>query len=91
MVSRTAAVPYFRFFYYFRYLWFLSLGTGLLQVEPFATTMVVHKEVHLKDNSLIQFPLMGIAPQPSPFDEIDAPNTFPRGNLTSVNSMVWEG
>jgi hypothetical protein len=69
----------------------MSAGTGSLQVEPFATTMVVHKEVHLKDESLIQFPLMGIAPQPSPFDEIDAPNTFPRGNLTSVHSMFWEG
>jgi hypothetical protein len=66
-------------------------GTGSLQVEPFATNIVVHKEVLLMNESLIQFPLIGIAAQPSSFDELDAPNTFPRGNFTSLNNFVWMG
>jgi hypothetical protein len=62
-----------------------------LQVEPYATKIIVHKEVHLKDQSLIQFPLIGIAAQPSSFDRLDAPNTFPRGNFTSLKNFLFEG
>ena len=69
----------------------VSVGTGSLQVEPYATTMVIFKEVYLKDQSIIQFPLIGIAAQPTPYDVLDAPGTFPRGNMTSVDSFIWEG
>jgi hypothetical protein len=69
----------------------LMQKTGELQVNPFSTTIVVQKEVYLKDESLIQFPLIGIAAQASVFDEQDAPDSSPRGVLTSIGTMRWEG
>lgn len=69
----------------------LIKGTGQLEVQPFSTTIVVHEEVYLKDRSIIQFPLIGIAAQASPFDRSDAPDTSPRGTLTSTGTMRWEG
>ena len=69
----------------------LIQGTGQLEVQPFSTTILVHDEVRLKDESIIQFPLIGIAAQASPFDRSDAPDTSPRGNLTATGTMRWEG
>ena len=69
----------------------LMQNTGELQVNPFSTTILVKKEVYLKDQSLIQFPLIGIAAQASLFDEQDAPDLSPRGNLTATGIMRWEG
>jgi hypothetical protein len=69
----------------------LIQGTGSLEVQPFSTTILVHKEVYIKDQSMIQFPLIGIAAQASPFDRADAPDSSPRGNLTSTGTMRWEG
>jgi hypothetical protein len=69
----------------------LIQGTGQMEVQPFSTTILIHEEVHLKDQSIIQFPLIGIAAQASPFDRSDAPDTSPRGNLTATGTMRWEG
>ncbi len=66
-------------------------GNGKLIVEPFSTKIIIFKMVYLKDQSLIQFPLIGIAAQASPFDRADAPDSSPRGNLTSTETMIWEG
>lgn len=66
-------------------------NTGQLQVEPFSTTILVHQTVQLEDQATIQFPLIGIAAQSSPFDEQDAPDTSPRGRLTSTGTMIWNG
>jgi hypothetical protein len=65
--------------------------TGELQVNPFSTTIKIKKEVYLRDQSLIQFPLIGIAAQASLFDEQDAPDSSPRGNLIAEGIMRWEG
>lgn len=69
----------------------LLTGTGVLEVQPFSTTVLVHKEVRLTGDCLIQFPLIGIAAQASTFDSSDAPDTSPRGNFTATGVMVWEG
>lgn len=66
-------------------------SVGELQIEPFSTTIVVNQEVHLKDSGLIQFPLLGISAQASPYDRQDAPDTSPRGNLTATGIMRWDG
>lgn len=65
--------------------------TGELIVNPFSTTIQVFKEVHLKDQSLLQFPLIGIAAQASLFDAQNAPDSSPRGILISNGTMRWEG
>lgn len=69
----------------------LMQNTGVLEVQPFSTTIVVNQEVELKDQCLIQFPLIGIATQASPFDQADAPDNSPRGNLTATGIMRWNG
>jgi len=66
-------------------------NTGELQVNPFSTTILVNNGVHLKDQGLIQFPLIGIAAQASLFDEQDAPDPAPRGNLISTGIMRLDG
>jgi len=66
-------------------------NTGVLEVNAFSTTILVHNGVHLREQSLIQFPLIGIAAQASLFDEQDAPDPSPRGNLTSTARMKWDG
>ena len=38
--------------------------------------------------SLVQFPLLGIAAQASPFDEQDAPDSTPRGSFNAISTMV---
>jgi hypothetical protein len=69
----------------------LMTNTGELQVNPFSTTIVIKKEVWLRDQSLIQFPLIGIAAQASLFDEQDAPDSSPRGNMIVQGNMRWDG
>jgi hypothetical protein len=64
---------------------------GQLDIQPFSTTIIVKKQVHFKDNCNIQFPVTGSAAQPSNFDEGDAPDESPRGNLTATDVMTWEG
>ena len=65
--------------------------TGALIVFPFSTNIVIYDDVYLRDESLIQFPLIGVAAQASLFDEQDAPDPAPRGILTSNKTMRWEG
>lgn len=69
----------------------LIQNTGKLSVEPSSTEIVVHRMVELKDQCVIQFPLLGVASQASPFDEQDAPDTSPRGSFTATGVMKWEG
>jgi hypothetical protein len=69
----------------------LIKGTGVLEVQPYSTSIIVNKGVVLKDQSLIQFPLIGIAAQASTFDSADAPDTSPRGKLDSNGDMYWYG
>jgi hypothetical protein len=64
---------------------------GVLQIQPFSTTMLINKEVLLKDNSTIRFPDIGIATQPSPSDRRDAPDNSPRGNFTVKGIMKFYG
>ena len=45
----------------------------------------------LRDQCLLQFPMMGIAAQPSNSDRPDAPDATPRGTLNAVDSMYWAG
>eukprot|EP00981_Chlorochromonas_danica_P009021 scaffold2421_cov171-Ochromonas_danica.AAC.11 len=66
-------------------------GEGRLEVQPFSTTVVVHQTVELTGNSSIQFPLIGIAAQASPFDSSDAPDSSPRGNFTATGTMLFYG
>jgi len=69
----------------------LIQNTGKLSVEPSSTAIVVHNVVQLRDSSSIEFPLLGIAAQASPFDEQDAPDTSPRGSFTATGIMRWDG
>lgn len=66
-------------------------GDGKLQIEPYSTSIIVYGEVIFKDDCLLQFPMMGIAAQASNSDRPDAPDPTPRGSLTAVNTMQWEG
>lgn len=59
----------------------LMKNRGILQVQPFSTTINIHKEVQLRDDCMIQFPDIGTAAQPSTFDEPDAPDRSPHGNF----------
>ena len=43
----------------------------------------------MKDNSMIKFPEIGIAEQPSPSDLLDAPDNSPRGNFTVYDTMIF--
>ena len=64
---------------------------GKLQVQAFSTTIIVKKEVWLKDNCNVQFPVTGSAAIPSNFDAPDAPDLSPRGNFTATEIMKYEG
>jgi hypothetical protein len=64
---------------------------GKLQIEPYSTNIIVYGVVYFKDDSLLQFPMMGIAANPSNSDRPDAPDVNPRGSLTAVDLMRWEG
>jgi len=66
-------------------------NTGMLSVEPASTEIVVHNGVQMSNSSIIQFPLLGIAAQATPFDELDAPDTSPRGTFTVTGVMRWFG
>lgn len=66
-------------------------GEGQLLVEPWSTNIKVNKVVHFKDNCLLQFPMIGTAAQPSVYDTLDAPDLSPRGVLTAIDVMKWEG
>jgi hypothetical protein len=66
-------------------------GDGTLEIQPYSTNIIVYGDVIFKDDCLLQFPMMGIAAQPSNSDRPDAPDETPRGTLTSVNDMRWEG
>jgi hypothetical protein len=55
--------------------------TGELIVEPFSTQFYVTELVQLKDNCLLQFPMIGTTAQPSIDDLVGAPDPSPRGNL----------
>mmetsp|Transcript_32731 Transcript_32731/g.47252 ORF Transcript_32731/g.47252 Transcript_32731/m.47252 type:complete len:417 (+) Transcript_32731:3-1253(+) len=65
--------------------------TGQLIVEPYSTQITILKEVILMDECLVQFPLLGIAAQASPFDEQDAPDKTPRGSFNAKSTMIWAG
>lgn len=69
----------------------LIQGTGELRVEPLETRITVDKTVQFKDECLVQFPMIGIAAQPSLYDTIDAPDISPRGSLTATNIMRFGG
>lgn len=69
----------------------LIQNVGTLQVEPFSTTIIVHKEVHLKDSCSVIFPMIGIAAQAAPSDRQDAPDSSPRGNFTVSGIFRWDG
>lgn len=66
-------------------------GDGTLEIQPYSTNIIVYGDVVFKDQCLLQFPMMGIAAQPSNSDRPDAPDETPRGTLTAVNNMRWEG
>lgn len=66
-------------------------GDGTLEIQPYSTNIIVYGEVIFRDQCLLQFPMMGIAAQPSNSDRPDAPDSTPRGTLTAVDSMLWEG
>lgn len=65
--------------------------SGKLVVEPQSTTILVKQEVYFKDSSFLQFPLLGIADQSTPFDGADFPDTSPRCTLNATDIMRWEG
>lgn len=69
----------------------LISNTGLLQVEPFSTKILVEKEVIFTGNSILQFPMIGVAAQASNSDSRDAPDASPRGSLTAKGIMRWNG
>lgn len=69
----------------------LIQGTGELRVEPLETTITVDRTVEFKDECVVQFPMIGIAAQPSLYDTADAPDISPRGALTASNIMRFAG
>jgi hypothetical protein len=66
-------------------------NNGILQVEPTSTKIDVYNEVVFRDNSLLQFPMIGTAAQASNSDAADAPDPSPRGVLTAHGIMRWDG
>ena len=64
---------------------------GRLQIEPYSTNIVVYGEVILKDECMLQFPMIGTAAQPTNSDKPDAPDPSPRGSVTAVNLLTWLG
>jgi len=64
---------------------------GRLQIEPYSTNIVVYGEVLFKDECVLQFPMIGTAAQATNSDRPDAPDTTPRGTLTAVDLMTWNG
>jgi hypothetical protein len=69
----------------------LISNKGLLEVEPFSTKILVQKEVVFQDQCTLQFPMIGTAAQSSTSDSLDAPDTSPRGSLTALGIMRWNG
>lgn len=65
--------------------------SGQLIVEPQSTVIQVESDVHFKDNCLIQFPVLGIAAQSTPFDGPDFPDTSPRCTLNATRILRWDG
>jgi hypothetical protein len=66
-------------------------GNGRLVVEPQSTTIAVDADVIFRDNAFVQFPVLGIATQSTPFDGLDFPDTSPRCTLNASKVMRWEG
>lgn len=64
---------------------------GQLIVEPQSTTIQVESDVYFRDSSFIQFPVLGIAAQSTPFDGLDVPDTSPRCTLNATKVMHWDG
>lgn len=64
---------------------------GRLQIEPYSTNVVVYGEVLFKDECVLQFPMIGTAAQATNSDRPDAPDTTPRGSLTAIDLMTWNG
>ena len=62
-----------------------------IKVEPLSTNIVVQGTATIGDNSVIQFPEVGTAEVPGPYDKIDAPDASPRGNITFSNILYWNG
>ena len=69
----------------------LIKNTGSLQVEPFSTKIVVNKTVVFQDDSILQFPMIGVAAQAANSDSQDAPDSSPRGSLEALGGMYWNG
>ena len=65
--------------------------TGSLQVRPWSTSIIVDKVVEFRDQCKIQFPVIGIAAQPSMSDRFDAPDDSPRGKLVAVKMLKFFG
>jgi len=65
--------------------------SGKLVVEPQSTTIIVNQEVLFRDQSFLQFPLLGIANQATPFDGADFPDKSPRCTLNATDIMRWDG
>ena len=60
-------------------------------IVPYRTSTYssIHTYIHTyMHSSLVQFPLLGIAAQASPFDEQDAPDSTPRGSFNALSTMV---
>lgn len=64
---------------------------GLLQIEPFSTNMLVYNGLELYDDSVIQFPEIGMATQPTSSDRPDAPDLSPRSNMTIIGLFQYDG
>lgn len=69
----------------------LIQGTGALRVEPLETSIVIDKTVEVKDDCIVQFPMIGIAAQPSLYDTVDAPDISPRGSFIANDIMRFAG
>ena len=65
--------------------------SGMLLVEPWETTIIVDKEVHFKDDCILQFPMIGTAAQASVYDSQEAPDDSPRGKFFATDVMRWDG
>lgn len=66
-------------------------NTGSLQVEPFSTKIIINSTVVFQDDSILQFPMIGVAAQAANSDSQDAPDSSPRGSLEALGGMYWNG
>lgn len=66
-------------------------STGSMLVEPWSTVILIHGQTTLLDECEINFPTIGTAAEPGPYDKIYAPDDTPRGNFTIAGRMYWNG